>query len=139
MVRSENGKTQINKGTIYRLPRPQELGLLFAALPERVMDAMFSKHPDTFKDFQNTILSLLLPSFVPDTVAPSIEQPRRTRIRRGSPSPHRSRRPAGRSTSGNRRRWPVRSSCPSSTRNIQQNSLPAAQTAADESRRLFTT
>ncbi len=74
LVRQNNGKTQVNKGVLYRLPKPQELGLLFGSLPERALDAMFTDHPDTFKDFEKTITNILLPSFVPDAVAPAVEQ-----------------------------------------------------------------
>ncbi len=74
MVRTENGKTQINKGTIYRLPKPQELGMLFGSVPERLLEQFFTDNPDAMKDFEKTIGELVTPSFVPDAVAPAMEQ-----------------------------------------------------------------
>jgi len=74
LVRKSGDKTEINKGTIYRLPKPQELGIVFGSLPERVLEAFFTENPDSFKDFNDTMVSLVTPSFVPDAVAPAIEQ-----------------------------------------------------------------
>jgi hypothetical protein len=74
MVRQKGDKFQINKGTIYRLPKPQELGLVFGTLPERTLEAFFGENPGAYKDFQKTVTGLITPSFVPDAVAPAIEQ-----------------------------------------------------------------
>lgn len=74
MVRDQNGKIQINKGTIYRLPKPQELGIIFGSLPERVLESFFTDNPGSYKDFQETMLGLVTPSFVPDAIAPAMEQ-----------------------------------------------------------------
>jgi hypothetical protein len=74
MVRQTNGKTQINKGSIYRLPKPQELGIVFGSLPERTLEAFFTENPNAFKDFNETMVNLVTPSFIPDAVAPAVEQ-----------------------------------------------------------------
>lgn len=74
MKRTVNGKTEINKGSIYRIPKPMELGVVFGSLPERVLDAYFSDNPRAFKDFEDTILKSVTPSTIPDAVAPAIEQ-----------------------------------------------------------------
>lgn len=68
------GRTEINKGVIYRIPKPQELGLIFATLPERVMDAFFTDNPDAFSDFGKTVGDLVTPAFMPDVVTPILEQ-----------------------------------------------------------------
>ncbi len=69
-----DGKVQINKGTIYRLPKPQELGLIFGSLPERTLEAFFSKNPEAFKNFGDSLVGLITPSFMPDALAPAVEQ-----------------------------------------------------------------
>lgn len=74
MVRQNNGKMFVNKGTIYRLPKPQELGIAFGSMPERVLEAYFNENPNAFKDFNETMVGLVTPSFVPDAIAPPIEQ-----------------------------------------------------------------
>lgn len=74
MVKESGGKLQINKGTIYRLPKPQELGILFGSMPERTLEAFFNENPGAYKDFGDTVGGLITPSFVPDAVAPVIEQ-----------------------------------------------------------------
>lgn len=70
---TEDGKTEINKGTIYRLPKPQELGILFGSIPERVLDAFFTDNPDAAADFGKTMMGVITPSMIPDAVAPIFE------------------------------------------------------------------
>lgn len=74
MVRQEGSTLQINKGAIYRLPKPQELGIIFGSLPERTLEAFFGDNPDSFKGFSETMVGLVTPSFIPDAVAPAMEQ-----------------------------------------------------------------
>jgi len=75
MVRqTKDGSYEVNKGVIYRLPKPQELGVIFGSLPERALDAFFSERPGAFKNFEETMGELITPSFVPDAVAPAVEQ-----------------------------------------------------------------
>lgn len=70
----ENGRAEINKGTVYRIPKPQELGILFGSLPERALEAFFTDNPDSFNDFEDTMIGMVTPSFIPDAVAPVFEQ-----------------------------------------------------------------
>jgi hypothetical protein len=74
MVRANGDKFEVNKGVIYRLPKPQELGVIFGSLPERTLEAFFSEQPGAFKDFNETMVGLVTPAFVPDAVSPAIEQ-----------------------------------------------------------------
>lgn len=74
MVRTVNGKQQVNKGAIYRIPKPMELGVVFGSLPERVLEAYFSDNPKAYKDFEDTLLKSVTPSVIPDAVSPAIEQ-----------------------------------------------------------------
>ncbi len=74
MVKVQGNKVFVNKGTIYRIPKPQELGLVFGSIPERVMDKYFSDNPKAMKDFDKSMLGLVTPNFVPDAIAPALEQ-----------------------------------------------------------------
>jgi hypothetical protein len=69
-----NGELQINKGVVYRVPKPHEFGVLFGSLPERLMEKYFKENPRAFKDFDETIMGVLSPSIVPDAAAPALEQ-----------------------------------------------------------------
>ncbi len=71
---SKEGKTQVNKGTIYRIPKPQDIGIMFGSLPERAMESFFGTDPNAFKDFEDTVTNLITPNLIPDAVAPAIEQ-----------------------------------------------------------------
>lgn len=74
MVREAGGGVEVNKGTIYRIPKPQELGILFGSLPERTLESFFGSDPKSYKEFDKTMIGLVTPSFVPDAVAPAVEQ-----------------------------------------------------------------
>lgn len=68
---SEDG-TKVNKGTIYRIKKPQELGLVGSAV-ERTLEMFFSQNPDAVKDFDETIRNLVTPSLIPDALVPPLE------------------------------------------------------------------
>jgi len=74
MVRNVGGKIQINKGHIWRVPKPMELGVVFGSLPERALNQFFTDNPAAFKGFTETIENLIVPNFVPDVGAPVAEQ-----------------------------------------------------------------
>lgn len=74
MVKEKGGKVFVNKGSIYRLPKPQELGIVFGSLPERTLEKFFGENPGAYKNFNETMIGLVTPSFVPDAVAPAMEQ-----------------------------------------------------------------
>jgi hypothetical protein len=74
LKRTRNGNLEINKGNVYRIPKPQELGILFGSLPERVLEKFFTDHPNAMKEFDETLLNLVTPAFIPDAVAPAVEQ-----------------------------------------------------------------
>ena len=71
---NKKGETEVNNGTIYRLPKPQELGIAFGSVPERLLEQFFTDNPSAMKDFEKTMANLVTPSFVPDVVAPGVEQ-----------------------------------------------------------------
>ena len=60
--------------TIFRLPKPQELGILFGSLPERVLEKFLTDNPRAMNDFGDTMMGLITPSYVPDAIQPPIEQ-----------------------------------------------------------------
>lgn len=68
-------------GVVYRFPKPQELGVMFGSLPERVLESFFSAPSMTepmkakaLKDFGETVFGLVTPSFMPDALGTPIEQ-----------------------------------------------------------------
>lgn len=75
MIRmNEDGRIEINKGTIYRIPKPQELGMVFGSIPERIMDAFYKQDPEAFAGLGETLIDTVTPSFVPDIITPIAEQ-----------------------------------------------------------------
>lgn len=59
---------------IYRIPKPQELGVIFGTLPERVLEKFFTDNPKAMSDFTGTLSALLTPSAIPNIASPVIEQ-----------------------------------------------------------------
>lgn len=70
----EDGTWQVNKGITFRIPKPQELGLIFGSLPERILEKYFTDNPNAMGEFDETIGSLLAPNLIPDVAAPPLEQ-----------------------------------------------------------------
>jgi hypothetical protein len=64
----------MTKDHIYRIPKPQELGIVFGTGPERMLEKFFTDNPTALKDFDKTMVGIVAPSFVPDAIAPAIEQ-----------------------------------------------------------------
>lgn len=60
------------KAPIIRIPKPQELGILFGTLPERTLEAFFNDNPRAYKNFQES-LSGLNPYNMPDIAQPLVE------------------------------------------------------------------
>lgn len=74
LTRVVDGKVQINKGTVYRIPKPQELGLIFGSLPERTLNAFYKDNKSATFQLQETLLSAVVPNMMPDAFAPVLEQ-----------------------------------------------------------------
>ena len=70
----DDGQWEFNNGTIYRIPKPFEVGVVFGSGPERLLDSMFSENPESFRDFGNSVVQSLTPSFTPTAVLPIVEQ-----------------------------------------------------------------
>ncbi len=63
----------VDRGIIFRIPKPQELGLMFATLPERILQSFLTNDPEAMKDFGKTVFNLLTPNYMPDIIAPGVE------------------------------------------------------------------
>lgn len=65
------------KDTLYKIPKPFELGILFGTVPERMMQYMYDKEKGRngpgFKGLGGSIWSNLAPSFIPTGLLPAIE------------------------------------------------------------------
>lgn len=65
------------KDTLYKIPKPFELGILFGTVPERMMQYMYDKEKGRngpgFKGLGVSIWSNLAPSFIPTGLLPAIE------------------------------------------------------------------
>lgn len=72
-IKTENGKTYVNQGTIYRIPKPHEMGVFFGSSVERSLDAYFEKHPEAFKGFQKSMMSAAMPPMLPQAALAPVE------------------------------------------------------------------
>lgn len=65
------------KDTLYKIPKPFELGILFGTVPERVLQYMYDKEKGRngpgFKGLGGSIMDNLLPSAIPTGLLPAIE------------------------------------------------------------------
>lgn len=65
------------KDTLYKIPKPFELGILFGTVPERVMQYMYDKEKGRngpgFKGLGGSIIDNLLPSAIPTGMLPALE------------------------------------------------------------------
>lgn len=58
---------------VWRIPKPFELGILFASIPERVLEVMDTKDPEKFEELANAIMSGFSPGIMPTGLIPIIE------------------------------------------------------------------
>lgn len=68
-----DGTWQKNVGPIFRLPKPQELGLLFATTVERLLDGFVNHDPKAASGLAQTTLGLVTPPVIPASVGPLLE------------------------------------------------------------------
>ncbi len=61
-------------GHVIRLPKPFEPGIVFGALPERLMDAYRKDNPHAFDGFMKTVKDSVTPGYVPTFAQPILEQ-----------------------------------------------------------------
>jgi hypothetical protein len=60
-------------GPLVRIPRPFELGLIFGALPERMLRWIDSKDPHAFDGFARDMKDSMLPGVLPTALVPLIQ------------------------------------------------------------------
>ena len=59
---------------IARLPKPQELGIIFATLPAMLAEEFFTDNPEAFKGFNEAMMSQFVPNMIPTAPIAVIEQ-----------------------------------------------------------------
>lgn len=69
-----DGSWEVNNGSVYRLPKPFEVGILFGTLPERMLNALYKQDSSKFSDFGDTIQTGLIPNLIPTALSPIAEQ-----------------------------------------------------------------
>jgi hypothetical protein len=74
LLRQVDGQWQVNKGHIWRIPKPFELGVVFGSGAERVLSAIFGKDKEAFDGFSKSVMSVLTPNYLPTAVQPVFEQ-----------------------------------------------------------------
>lgn len=74
LVREKNGKWEFNNGSIWRIPKPFELGVIFGSGAERALEATVGQSKEAFDGFTKSVIEILTPNFMPTAVQPLIEQ-----------------------------------------------------------------
>jgi hypothetical protein len=64
----------MTKDHIYRIPKPFELGVVFGSGVERILDATVGNNPDAFASLGKSIMSVIMPNYIPTAVQPLFEQ-----------------------------------------------------------------
>ena len=62
------------KSFIMRIPKPQEFGILFGTMPERLLDRFVADNPDALRDIHKSLIDAFTPSLVPTAAMPIISQ-----------------------------------------------------------------
>jgi hypothetical protein len=73
LKREVNGKLYINKGSVYRIPKPGALGIVFGSLPERIAEAYTSEDPSRLDRVGAALVDYMSPSVIPDSVLTPME------------------------------------------------------------------
>jgi hypothetical protein len=63
----------MTKDTIWRIPKPFEVGILFGSVPERFMEYALSKNPHAFDNLFKTVSRGASPGLIPTAMNPFIE------------------------------------------------------------------
>ena len=72
LVRQGPNGLEINRGIVYRIPKPQELGMV-GSIVERSLDKFVADNPTAGKGLAESISKLLIPSLIPDAITPVAE------------------------------------------------------------------
>ena len=85
LFKQEDGRLYYNEGALLKLPKPQELGLLFGTAAERFTEWVISKDPKAFDDLMKQIGEAAMPNIIPNFAAPFIEVYSNRSLFTGSP------------------------------------------------------
>jgi hypothetical protein len=66
-------KAALVKNSVYRIPKPRELGLLFSSLVERCVNKYYLKDKHAFDDFGDSLKAAFMPNVIPTSAAPIAE------------------------------------------------------------------
>lgn len=64
----------MTKDTIYRIPKPFELGVVFGSGVERMLDQTVGANPEAFDKFGKSIIDIITPGVIPTAMTPLLEQ-----------------------------------------------------------------
>ena len=73
-VRVQGGETFVNNGTLWRLPKPFSLGVMFGSGAERLADHFYQQNPDAFKGFFKSLRESTVGDLTPNAITPMLEQ-----------------------------------------------------------------
>jgi len=71
---TKEGGWEFDHGTLFRIPKNFEVGVIFGSGVERLLDYIYKNNKDAFKDFDKSVESALLPGYVPTAFQPMVEQ-----------------------------------------------------------------
>jgi len=74
LIREKGGKLEFNNGSIWRIPKPFELGVVFGSGVERVLDHTIGSSKEAYDDLSKSIVQAFTPSYIPTAIQPMIEQ-----------------------------------------------------------------
>lgn len=69
-----DGRTQINNGITWRIPKPWGMGIVFGSGVERTLDAFAAGDPSAFSGLASSMSQVSIPNLLPNAITPSIEQ-----------------------------------------------------------------
>lgn len=72
--KGEDGGWEINEGTVLRIPRLKELGLIFGSFIERGLTAFKEQNPKAFEGMLKALFLEFSPGFIPNFSTPLFEQ-----------------------------------------------------------------
>lgn len=76
MFKNVNGQWYQNNGTIYKIPKNFEMGLMFGSVPERMFDAYYKQNPDAWRNVGKSLqraFGLEPTTFMPTFASPMLE------------------------------------------------------------------
>lgn len=63
----------MTEDTIWRIPKPFELGIIFGSVPERLVEYILDKDPDAFDEIWDSVIQGATPGVIPTAALPLLE------------------------------------------------------------------